>query len=1588
MVSYLWQKDGKYYGLDGSVYDSLPTNEEIIGLQTYAKQFVNNREGYERVFNENVSEVLGRGVTDVDYNADTSCKMSICKVDATVKTKYGTEKTVETCVTETDNGCYDISFVFPDLAGRSDLQSRVKYCANYLDETSPLLDTPPSDINWTGYTGVLFSDSPAVDENNRLKYAWFPYTRPSGGFIPMSSYVTYAYIRQFSEPQALPNESGVAQGRYSYDDPSKGLSPWSLTIQGVVVSEGQQAPSIWMTIGRFQNDNQGHTAVTWDTPVRMTDTNDFQTEWAGVDDSAADNFYNRYSRGQALLPSLNDYTDNSGYTNIKRWEEDCLSAVPSYGTWADRMDIPKYMAYCGCNNGQWGPWTITKVMGEDGRPGAAARPNVMAFASKPEGEIPPTPTGGTYNRGEVTNILPEGVWDTDEQQQEGMIRWLSNGTWDNTEDPVNPVLVWTAPVRITGKDGENGVDGEGREFIYRRFEDMNAYNEYLSSQDYQNNFLPYTTWDPSVTSAETASTSTYQQDGFIPNSPYWYNSPRGITEEYRIEVASVRTKKVISTFSDKPIWDIFSTPIIWSSWGEDGIDGDGVEYIFTTTSDADTANTEDGVIYKFPSSLIGLNPPLNFATATTEVGFTTSLFRNFSADETKIKIIYEYYQLPEFIPGDSLDRDKLTSITEKYIESPSDVQATVDAIIDSFRWGWTDNPADVSPEKKYEWVSIRHFKRGATPDFMGDTTYPKVWEEFSEPKLWSRWADDGASVFTAFAFIRTNDDISNLIVTGGAYDNPMPDPITVGSKTYEFSDSVPNGTGDTVWVTTTVFTSKETLDELHEWTSPTRLTDGVDFDVEWTRDELTPQQIEGIKSDACNRGINETDRQWEIRMQGYGYGNWSDVGDDAIYMATATLKEGAWSNWTVTKVKGENGEGVMDTYTYYKKASIADTEAIDEVYEHYQAVANAETAQDALNEADWFDTTPPEDLTTDEMAWTFTLIIYTEGGFSVLAISPYKNSKAIEDAALLASCFGSANVETKKGAYLREFLGVMEGSGTSAGAETDFENGDVKAFLNATTNWYDSGVTKGRLMFAAGITNLGAGSGTGDPIDMNQFSATTKIWEKGLLECKNAKIEGTIEANDGYIGCLVIDSSGTITHSANTTSQKMFELLPDGSLTIEKGSIEDGAYQKISTDEIEYFSIKNQSSQVGRTDVTSDTRINGAAISFEGTSIYSRGGFQGSHSTGSTSLASYGLAFVNKSRKWLHVSTNVTYSTSTTEYSPGLINMVTTRFSDEEYTTPESSSTTIIDIDSYENTSWGYDENDNETSAVTKLNIDGYSHDYWRREGSDGYVTTENKIGENGMLFTYTPERQDWGSRHYGVANASLLLNESGWTLNNEFYSQYAGASFDSLHGLVTATCDYDGIKFTQTGTTTNQVILVLGAAAKSGISCYDRKDEDYTNANSSQYRSTGFTISKGSSYITASTNNVDIKVYNSRWGTIPPTVIDSTGITAYNIHYTASTQSSDERFKNIGKPLDNVLNKIKKIPTTYYVWKDDSDKKQQIGTTAQALLEVFPELVGGNEEEGYGVDYGRLSVVALAAIKELKAEVDALKKEIKKLKE
>lgn len=54
----------------------------------------------------------------------------------------------------------------------------------------------------------------------------------------------------------------------------------------------------------------------------------------------------------------------------------------------------------------------------------------------------------------------------------------------------------------------------------------------------------------------------------------WYDSPQGIQEDRKYEYISLS----IGESLDRSNW---SSPVLWSKWGERGMDGDGVEYIYT-----------------------------------------------------------------------------------------------------------------------------------------------------------------------------------------------------------------------------------------------------------------------------------------------------------------------------------------------------------------------------------------------------------------------------------------------------------------------------------------------------------------------------------------------------------------------------------------------------------------------------------------------------------------------------------------------------------------------------------------------------------------------------------------------------------------------------------------------------------------------------------------------------------------------------------------------------------------------------------------------------------------------------------------------
>jgi hypothetical protein len=95
----------------------------------------------------------------------------------------------------------------------------------------------------------------------------------------------------------------------------------------------------------------------------------------------------------------------------------------------------------------------------------------------------------------------------------------------------------------------------------------------------------------------------------------------------------------------------------------------------------------------------------------------------------------------------------------------------------------------------------------------------------------------------------------------------------------------------------------------------------------------------------------------------------------------------------------------------------------------------------------------------------------------------------------------------------------------------------------------------------------------------------------------------------------------------------------------------------------------------------------------------------------------------------------------------------------------------------------------------------------------------------------------------------------------------------------------------------------------------------------------------------------------------------------------------SDKRVKENIVTINSALDKVTKLRGVTYTRKDTDDKSTKVGVIAQEVLEVLPEVVEKDDEGMYSVAYGNMAGVFIEAIKELKAEVDSLKQEIKQLK-
>lgn len=279
------------------------------------------------------------------------------------------------------------------------------------------------------------------------------------------------------------------------------------------------------------------------------------------------------------------------------------------------------------------------------------------FQNKNSNTIAPATPDTGKGPSDYPSTDEKSKWATNaENPSKGYYTWMtfafvSNGVYGS----------WINPVCITGEDGEAGTDITGKEQIYKLAgEGENVGKPTKNIKD---------------------------QDGFVPKNEGWTNNPSGVSATVPCEWTCIRTK---NTETNK--WSDWSKPVLWSHYGHNGTDGDGVEYIYW-------AGHNDQAY-----------PVSNPNTWYTDIQSKANEFRDGGSyskeDGSDGYYNSKYYNKREFILAGT---------------------------------GWSDNPADLSSSYygpgSRQYVSMRRK--------YSDNEGSSYWHKYSAPTLWSNYAQNG-----------------------------------------------------------------------------------------------------------------------------------------------------------------------------------------------------------------------------------------------------------------------------------------------------------------------------------------------------------------------------------------------------------------------------------------------------------------------------------------------------------------------------------------------------------------------------------------------------------------------------------------------------------------------------------------------------------------------------------------------------------------------------------------------------------------------------------------------------------------------------
>lgn len=332
-------------------------------------------------------------------------------------------------------------------------------------------------------------------------------------------------------------------------------------------------------------------------------------------------------------------------------------------------------------------------------------------------------------------IPPEG-WTTETlPMSDQRPTWMCTGTVVDGE-----VKSWSDPQRISGEHGTDGKDGKDYEWIFARTSEYEAPAQPPTSQ--QDDYVPSSsetsdgqvwtdnavgpdsdtpyewaskrvkvndTWGefthpalwakfsfdgaPGVdgtdvewifkrTSSNTApnTPSTSDEDGYVPSG--WTNNPTGPNSERPYEWTCVRYKT-------GGHWSGYSGASLWAKWsfnGVDGVDGEGVEYIFTRTKTEDPGSVPD-----VPTAAEYDNPPAPWTDDPTGVDATYRY--EWVSKRNKVEGVWGAFSSPSIWARYSYDGQP--GNWTSYVFKNSDTEPAKPTSSDPIPSGWSDAPTGV-----------------------------------------------------------------------------------------------------------------------------------------------------------------------------------------------------------------------------------------------------------------------------------------------------------------------------------------------------------------------------------------------------------------------------------------------------------------------------------------------------------------------------------------------------------------------------------------------------------------------------------------------------------------------------------------------------------------------------------------------------------------------------------------------------------------------------------------------------------------------------------------------------------------------------